>query len=880
MWEAAAVLWALLRAREKLSFNALEDIEYDLCEKVPKLEDNLSAFASFLVAGGNFRQDKTTFSYSHPRVEAGLEQSMLQKSTATSRTLNTLLDVLVGIDERNRTDWGVETAAQIIAASQAIDGLRIKISKRAQSSLDDWLTQRLASRDDSFGDDLTIAAKAGSENCAVAELARWLEESPIDKHWFNMTSWKEPKKSVSWYEWLSGEPHTHAICDAFVTRIAPFRNGSFQGRFHESIAKLSPNLTPSFLQALRKIVGHGYNPNSDILIDGALVDVEAFAQVFTEAAQFFEEQRTSRDREKLLPLFNRDYDEEAIAHYWESVGEDGHTASEILRAYIEMLREHNEWALLETHPNIRGFMWEWLHVAEKSDRPPCTAELLALRELTKCGRYEGNFWELVEKHYDPALQSLLQAQLIEGSENDEARVSACRAALKHALPLIEGAFSASSSLKPQRLLELALDVQTCLADEKGGDEVSGLDFSELTSGIDQTTQEAISALLGFNTEGISASCCKLLSTIPQNTHPSLNLAVSRVLKQCKEDVSERLRSVISTTLEVSEGNIDIATQAMQLAVSVPDSNLVDLGLQHDFAKVRIEAMNAVFASSTNTLPSRLLEMHRDPSSLVRRRLVEMLEEKQDSSHVATLMQLSNDTWTPDHYQHYEQNVSYPIAESAIELLRGQPSLSDDVYQELVKSLRASNNYGVRLQLLRTMAQHGSAARQEKLVKLAIGEGRPTLQALVARALFIESSSFDGGNLDLIGDDELASVNPDVCIWLCRLVATIATEGRLMQAIKKLATNPDRHVFVTLILLTIPTHRTEVQYETIAGFLPNDVVAQLEKMVETECSEDLAFLDGLGDVQSVERIKSTFRTWFKKKSTKTQQKNRMAKRRAK
>jgi hypothetical protein len=81
----------------------------------------------------------------------------------------------------------------------------------------------------------------------------------------------------------------------------------------------------------------------------------------------------------------------------------------------------------------------------------------------------------------------------------------------------------------------------------------------------------------------------------------------------------------------------------------------------------------------------------------------------------------------------------------------------------------------------------------------------------------------------------------------------------MQATKKLAINPDRRVFVTVILLTSPTHRTEAQHDAIASFLPEDVVAQLIKMVESKCSENLTFLDKLGDVQSVECIKSAFRT---------------------
>ena len=133
---------------------------------------------------------------------------------------------------------------------------------------------------------------------------------------------------------------------------------------------------------------------------------------------------------------------------------------------------------------------------------------------------------------------------------------------------------------------------------------------------------------------------------------------------------------------------------------------------------------------------------------------------------------------------------------------------------------------------------------------------------------------------MINDDKLASVSPDVCIWLCMLVSAIATEDRLMQATKQLATNPDRHVFVSLLILTNPEHRTESQYKAIVSFLPNDVVARLEKMAETESSEDLTFLDALGEVKSVERIKSAFRIWFKKEVKTTKRKPRRSKKRKK
>jgi hypothetical protein len=45
------------------------------------------------------------------------------------------------------------------------------------------------------------------------------------------------------------------------------------------------------------------------------------------------------------------------------------------------------------------------------------------------------------------------------------------------------------------------------------------------------------------------------------------------------------------------------------------------------------------------------------------------------------------------------------------------------------------------------------------------------------------------------------------------------------------------------------------------------------MAETECSEDLTFLDALGEVKSVERIKSAFRIWYKKKAKTSKRKSR-------
>lgn len=863
IWEGAAVLWALLKTKKRLTFSVLDDLEYDLCKNIPKLEDRLSGLASFLVAGGNLHQDKTEFSCAHPRVEAGLEQAMLRKPKAASSTLNFLLDALVGLDDYNQTNWGAETATQIVAALFSSEKLMLRVSIPTQQRIDDWLTERLASLESTFGDDLALAGKAGSEGCAVAELARWLDESPIDKQWFNMTSWKEPKKSKIWYEKQSESPHTHGICDAFITRIVAFRDGPFQGNFHEAIAKLSPNLTTSFQAALSKIIEDGHITNAKTLIDGALVDLDEFETVFAKAAAYCEQQRQSCDRDSLLALHNGNYDIEAQEYYWECMGEEGYTAREILCAYIKARRHRGEWQSLANHSFRNGFIWEWIHVVQNNAEQPSKEELIALGRASQNSSYEGNFWDLVEKHYDSVILDLLELRLRQGSERDKTRTQAASVALKHAPHLIETLFSAESHLTTQRRLELALDVQSCLDDETSRETGQKLRLVGLIASAEDTVKEAISLLLGSDDSNVSEPATLMLSTVPTNAPSGLNLSVSQALSKCGWDVAERLKNILSIKHELTEESIELTTKAMQLATTSQNKSLIKLGLLHEFARVRIEVMNAVFDASSGPLPLELLKSHSDASSLVRRRLIEMLKARSDAAHIPTLIKLSYDTWTPDDHRQ-ETSVSYPIAEDAIEILREQPSLTDDVYRELIKSLCNSENYNVRLQLLRTMARHGSPDRKKKMIIMAIGEGRPILQEMTSRALFLEADSFHNNNLTLIEDDKIASVSPAICLWLYMLISKIAPEDRLLQTIKSLANNPNRHVFVVLCFLVIPTHRAEALRNAIAKFLPNDVIACLEKMIKFGSSEDLSYLDRLGDVQSVECIKTTLRTWYKKR----------------
>ena len=112
-------------------------------------------------------------------------------------------------------------------------------------------------------------------------------------------------------------------------------------------------------------MAHGYNPNVETLIRGAIVDLDSYEAVFDETTAYLGKRRMTRDRGSLLALYNRNYDDEAQDHYWESMGEEGYTASEILQAYIEERRKRGEWQALTKRPNLNGFLWEWIRVAQK-----------------------------------------------------------------------------------------------------------------------------------------------------------------------------------------------------------------------------------------------------------------------------------------------------------------------------------------------------------------------------------------------------------------------------------------------------------------------------------------------------------------------------------
>lgn len=858
-WEQAAIIWALIKARRRFTFGALEELEPDLYRKLPALEDKLFPFVSFLIAGGNLKQNAAEISCAHPRVEAGLEEAALQTANKTSRVIGCLIEALIELDQATGTDWGTETAVHVRAATSRIKKLKVRVSSAAQEKTDRWLASRLSSIEPTFQDDLDLAGKTGSKTCAVAELARWLNDSPIDRKWFNMTSWREPERSQDWYDWISTEPQTHAICATFIRRILGFKNGSFRGNFHQSVAKLSSNLTPAFRAGVSEVIRDGFNPNAETLIDGAIVDIEGFECVLSEAADESDKLASSHDRKFQLAIHNADYDDYAADHYSESAAEDGYTAGEVLKSYVVARRDAGEWQKLASHPRCNSFIWQWINCVSQNG-VVAEAELIALGNAAYNHRYEDSFWSAAKKHFYQSLVGILENRLRVGSDSREIRANAALTALIHAPSLVNNLFLPSAGLSMERTLELAMDITEGMKnDDKAVIEQQTV-IEKHTAHLSEIVARTIYLLLDFPDVAPSSAMVKMLQSVPESARLELNLAIAEALARCGEDASTRIDQILKTDHDVSTENIKLVNQAMELGVRQDYRHLLCAGLSHEFARCRVTAMNAIFSPLTAPLPPTLLDMRRDNSSLVRKCLVDMLEEKPHGEHTDALIDLTFDTWTPDQH-HHDYAARYPIAEKAAKLLLAQASLDNDAYKRVITSLQKTDNNDVRLTLLRSMVKHGSSARRDKVVKIAIGEGKPTYQRLSAEALYFQNDDVDDRQLDLITDEDVATVSPAVACWLVLLFTTRPSDSRILQLAKNLAINPDRNVLIALIYLATFNDRNDLN-TAIGDLLPAKQRFALTATLASGDTSNIDYLDDLGDVRMVEEVKSFFRALIK------------------
>ncbi|MHC2672774.1 hypothetical protein ACVI1J_004937 [Bradyrhizobium diazoefficiens] len=851
-WGWAAIIWGLFKARSRLSFTVLPSIQALLTKRQADLEDGLEPYINFLIAGRNLRQSEATLTYQHPRVELGLELALKDKPGQSSRLLGYLIDALIELDTKSGGDWGVEGAAHLISEATARETIAIAVSSDAQAALDRWLEKRLANPGADFEEDLDLAAAVGSRSCIPAEVARWLVSPPkSDKESWFFDGWSAPERSPDWYGSVRSHTSTHSICAAFITRLLPRRNRSFPDDFAEKITQLSADLTPAFLEAAMSVVEDGYNPNADAIAEGALKDIEAFENVVAEAAEYETKLAEKGDDGLWLSIANGEYDDAAAEHYYESGHEDGLTAGEFLERYALERRRRDGWKALRDHTYSSQLAGRWLDIAAK-ESDVTEDEWTAISELVKDTWVERRLWDRLCGNLPGILVPQLRNRLRAGSEDRAIRLDAAKTAIHSTdIKIADIVSSLVSDGNFKRVLEFALDVTN--ADDDKDDDAKTV-FAEARRDIAETVSEplaeVIKTLFSPASAPMSAAAQAYLAQIEFGGNNEAKLVQAELLSAGGVSIEPWLREILLASGD-NDAQLSTAKRAAELAVEKSLNPLLEECLKHRFADVRQVALIALATATTGALPSDMLSFASDKGHRVRSAVLDLIKARGHEGHMSAILQLAQDTWTPDQV-HYGEEAHFPIAQSAAELLWEPPQLDDAYISTIGGIFHKSSDHDVKLALMQALVRNGTDEARRRVMREALRTGNPPHHRLAAEALVKEHAQVDAALASEITDDHLLLKAAAVSYQLTLVAGLCADVGRVSAVAKTLAAKPERRAFL-LPLALAAIDRDENLVEEIKSFLPQSIAANFRDALGGTAKLSRCELRAMGDVRTVEVV---------------------------
>ena len=133
------------------------------------------------------------------------------------------------------------------------------------------------------------------------------------------------------------------------------------------------------------------------------------------------------------------------------------------------------------------------------------------------------------------------------------------------------------------------------------------------------------------------------------------------------------------------------------------------------------------------LPMHLLELARHKGSPVRQALVELLNTKPHQEHLAALLILAKDEWSPRSSSYGEED-DYPITQAAMTAIGKLAMLEDGVADDLYRVAVDTRNSDVRYKIFVLLVRAADPRFQGQLFELAINPGRRPVRQVAAAAL--------------------------------------------------------------------------------------------------------------------------------------------------
>jgi hypothetical protein len=839
---AAAVVWALLKVADKVSLRVVRNIEEGLADREPAMSEGVSPLVDFFVAARNLRAGDGVVTYYHPRVEAGIERTLVRHALPVRRTLRTLIELLVSPVGPGET-WGAGAAARIIAALDGLPDLAVEPSSSAASKIDAWLSARLADGGSAFGDHLKLAAAAGSPGCTGAELARYLLHRS-DRSFGRFHIWAPPDRDEEWYERLRADPATKPLLETFISDVLPTERDDYATTLVAETERLASELTPAYLAAAERAVHFGFIHSDDVIAQGALRDLDGFERIVDAAVDVLtptEEERRKAE-ETHLAIVNGVYSDDYAEHMADN--DEGHTAGVFLRAYVEHVRTTKGWRVLAQHRHRDSLLGYWFRdlAHEATNRRVDSDELAGAFAAGHGGQDEDALWFVLLRSWDERYRPALRARVHDGHHNTRVR----RAALSCLVERIPDELSALASELVSgggaaRLLMIAIDLAD-LRDRRAGD--------------GERRGDAASQALGMLSPVYAELSEAALQSAPEHG-PMLSADARAALVAAGaagEDVRRfRIRMAGRNDLAVDEDirwllahaeDDNAAVEAIEAAIRRGMTPDVERALDHRFAQVSARALTAIGQDIEAPLPEQLLAKAGEAGSPVRKALVALLAEKPHPGHLPTLLHLAKDTWSSSS-RYYGEDDDFPIAQAAVRSMEALAPLAPDQVEQLYGIAIDTSDPSLRTLIFVLLARTTGAPLPERLFDLAIAPGRAPVRLAAAKALLDAGETVGPALVARITPDLLRSRAAPVAAMLALLLAVSAEPPAVVEVARALATHPKRRVLLVLLIWVLADHDRSAA-DAVAEFMPAGHPAIARAFGgDPEVLEDAALAD-LGD----------------------------------
>ena len=844
---AAAVLWGLLKANDRLSLGLLRQIEEGLADLGPQFEKGVAPLASFFVAARNLRQVESTVTYYHPRVEAGIEQALDRQRLVARKTLRQLIDVLVSPDGPGEA-WGIAASARLLLATDRTPDLKPEPSAGAWAKIDAWLVAELANGGKAFEDNLKLAEAAGSTNSNVSEVARFLLHRP-DRSFGWMHSWGPPERDEGWYARMRVDPAVKAVVEMFIREVMPGARDDFRENFVAEAERVAPGLTPAFLAAASTAVHFGVSNSHDAIAQGALKDLAGFESIVEAAIAVRTPSDADRERyaETHLAIVNGEYSEDYAEHL--SDNDDGWTAGEFLEAYVQQVRATVGWRHLVEHAHRDRLTFYWFRELAKSEAPQ-PSEITGAFEVGRGTVDEDDLWYVLAKFWDPAFERALVDRVLEGHGEPRVRLAAVTCLAERAaesLPAI--CRELAGRHQHGRLVEIAIELGGMRRKRSDFDGARHGDAAERAVALLPPLLKEISdAAHALETDAAPTLSDDARDLLAGATGPSEEVRLFRVSldEHLSMLVPDDVRWLLANAEDVSH-----ATAAIESAIRHAMAVEIEAGLSHRFAAVVARSLRALATPMAAPLPDAMLGLANHKGSPVRRSLVELLDAKPHPEHLSALMLLAKDEWSPRaSYQGEEDD--YPIAQAAISALAKMGPVDDIPADDLYRVAIDTRDSDVRYEIFALLVRAADARFQGQLFELAVSPGRRTVRLAAAGALLSGHAQVTPDTIRRITPQLLATRIEGVASRLLLLVALRADIDEVAKVAELISTQEKRRALL-LLAIWIVRDRDVTTAERIARMLPLNHVGVRWALAGAKGKLGDTALDDLGDPVSVEEV---------------------------